>query len=234
MKKTILIILLGCVVFSLYAGSSAEIIQNSEKAKQSYAFGMAIALDLSQTGIDFDYNAFIRGFRDFLENNGTPMSIDEAYEIVDTAIYEAMAAQADLNLQYEKTFLLENGARPGIFTTSSGLQYEILHEGAGEQPSEDDIVVVHYTGYLLDGTVFDSSYDYGEPAEFPLQVVIPGWKEGLMLMREGGASRLFIPSALAYGSRGASGVIPPNAMIIFEVELLQIIRDYYPNPQFGF
>jgi FKBP-type peptidyl-prolyl cis-trans isomerase FkpA len=119
--------------------------------------------------------------------------------------------------------MAENSIKPGIKTTISGLQYEVLTEGTGAQPLPSDFVRVHYRGALLDGSVFDSSYDRGEPVEFPLDGVIAGWSEGLLLMKEGGKSRLYIPSRLAYGAQGAGGAIPPNATLIFEVELLEII-----------
>jgi len=117
-------------------------------------------------------------------------------------------------------FLVENGKKAGIITTSSGLQYEVINEGNGAKPAADDIVKVHYEGKLIDGTVFDSSYER-EPIEFPLNQVIPGWTEGVQLMSVGSKYRLFIPPELGYGAGGA-GPIPPNSVLIFEVELLDI------------
>jgi FKBP-type peptidyl-prolyl cis-trans isomerase len=128
--------------------------------------------------------------------------------------------------------MAENSVKPGVKTTLSGLQYEVLTEGTGAQPELSDFVRVHYRGALLDGVVFDSSYDRDEPVEFPLDGVIPGWSEGLMLMKEGGKSRLYIPARLAYGAQGAGGTIPPNATLIFEVELLEIIPE--PDDYFYF
>lgn len=120
-----------------------------------------------------------------------------------------------------ETFLAENAKKPGIVTTASGLQYQVLTEGTGASPSSTDNVTVHYKGTTLDGKEFDSSYSRGAPATFPLNRVIAGWTEGLQLMKEGGKTRLFIPSNLAYGERGAGRDIGPNAALIFEVELIK-------------
>jgi FKBP-type peptidyl-prolyl cis-trans isomerase len=130
--------------------------------------------------------------------------------------------QADKNTQEGVKFLEENGKKPGITTTASGLQMEVIEEGKGEQPGPTDKVTVHYRGTLLDGKVFDSSYDRGETATFPLNRVIRGWTEGLQLMKAGGKYRLFIPSDLAYGMHGAGRMIGPNATLIFEIELISI------------
>lgn len=131
----------------------------------------------------------------------------------------APAAMADLNT----TYLEQNRARDGVEVTRSGLQYRVLREGTGRQPASTDVVRVHYRGRLVDGTVFDSSYKRGQPAEFRLDGVIPGWTEGVQLMREGAKYEFVIPAQLAYGTKGAGDVIPPGATLIFEVELLEVI-----------
>ena len=120
-----------------------------------------------------------------------------------------------------EAFLAENAKKPGVVTTASGLQYQVITEGTGASPSATDNVTVHYQGTTIDGKEFDSSYKRGEPATFPLNRVIPGWTEGLQLMKEGGKSRLFIPSNLAYGERGAGRDIGPNSTLIFDVELIK-------------
>ncbi|MCM1520576.1 MAG: FKBP-type peptidyl-prolyl cis-trans isomerase [Lachnoclostridium sp.] len=138
---------------------------------------------------------------------------------------EAAAAEmAAINEKSGKEFLENNGQRTEVFTTPSGLQYEVLTQGEGPKPAASDRVEVHYTGKLIDGTVFDSSVDRGVPATFGVTQVIPGWVEALQLMNEGSKWRLFIPSNLAYGPQGAGGVIGPNATLIFDVELLKVIK----------
>lgn len=121
-----------------------------------------------------------------------------------------------------ETFLKENATKEGVKTTASGLQYKIIQEGDGKQPAATDTVLVHYKGTLIDGKEFDSSYKRNEPISFPLNGVIPGWTEGLQLVKTGGKIQLFIPAALAYGSRGAGGVIGPNETLIFDIELLEV------------
>ncbi len=122
----------------------------------------------------------------------------------------------------DMAFLKKNKGKPGVITTASGLQYEVLTQGQGPKPARTDTVAVHYEGKLLDGTTFDSSYQRGQPAVFPLDQVIPGWTEGVQLMNTGSKYRFTIPPALGYGAKGAGGVIPPNAVLIFDVELLGV------------
>ena len=126
------------------------------------------------------------------------------------------------NKREGETFLAENSKKEGVVTTPSGLQYRVITEGTGKQPSANSTVTVHYRGKLLDGTEFDSSYKRGEPATFPLSGVIAGWTEALQLMKVGSKYELFVPANLAYGERGSRGAIPPNATLIFEVELLAV------------
>ncbi|MGD0959318.1 MAG: FKBP-type peptidyl-prolyl cis-trans isomerase [Methylomonas sp.] len=137
-------------------------------------------------------------------------------------ISPAHAGAPEENKAAGEAFLLENGKKPGVVTTASGLQYQIINEGAGKQPAATSNVTVNYQGTTIEGKEFDSSYKRGAPATFPLNRVIPGWTEGLQLMKEGGKSRLFIPSNLAYGERGAGRDIGPNAALIFDVELIKV------------
>ncbi len=126
------------------------------------------------------------------------------------------------NLAKGQAFLKQNATQPGVKTTPSGLQYKVITEGTGKAPAATDTVLVHYRGTTIDGQEFDSSYKRNEPISFPLNGVIPGWTEGVQLMKEGGKIQLFIPSDLAYGSRGAGGVIPPDSTLIFDIELLKV------------
>ncbi|MCE9588072.1 MAG: FKBP-type peptidyl-prolyl cis-trans isomerase [Verrucomicrobia bacterium] len=132
------------------------------------------------------------------------------------------SSSSSSNLAKGQAFLKENATKPGVHTTPSGLQYKVITEGHGKSPKATDTVLVHYRGTTIDGTEFDSSYKRNEPISFPLNGVIPGWTEGVQLMKEGGKLQLFIPSNLAYGSRGAGGVIPPDATLIFDIELLKV------------
>lgn len=228
MKHSIAAALLALALGSLlYAeGKKDEATEATLDGDTSYAFGMVIGSDLQQTGLIFNYNAFTQGLREVLEKKHTKITMDEAMLQVQKTFLAVMAKQAEENRAKEQQFLEENGKKPGVITTDSGLQYEVLTEGTGEKPTTNDMVRVNYEGTLIDGTVFDSTYTQGEPAEFPLYGVIPGWTEGLQLMSEGSSYRFYIPSKLAYGEKGAGGsVIPPYSALIFKVELLSIIKD---------
>jgi FKBP-type peptidyl-prolyl cis-trans isomerase len=154
--------------------------------------------------------------------NLKPLAVALAVALTTTLSTTIMAQDSSSNLAKGQAFLKENASKPGVKTTSSGLQYLVLEEGKGKSPKATDTVLVHYKGNLLDGTEFDSSYKRNEPISFPLNGVIPGWTEGVQLMKEGGKIRLFIPSNLAYGSRGAGGVIPPDSTLVFDIELLKV------------
>ena len=200
----------------------------------SYAFGMYIASFIAgQMGLQdarFDYSAFMEGFKAYLEATETRLSTEQAMEKINAAFSqlqakndEKMQVEGEKNQMEGKTYLEENGKRSGVVTTSSGLQYEVITQGTGAKPAATDMVRVNYEGTLIDGTVFDSSYQSGNPIEFNLNMVIPGWTEGVQLMNEGSTYRFVIPSDLAYGPGGA-GPIPPNSTLIFKVELLAIVK----------
>jgi FKBP-type peptidyl-prolyl cis-trans isomerase len=182
----------------------------------SYALGMDFGSNIKESlemnGIYPNLDELMKGFKDSLTGN-TRFDGDAALDKIETAFYE-------IAQQRENTFLAENSRKPGVKITPSGLQYEIIKQTEGPKPSVNDTVIVHYEGRLIDGSVFDSSYD-GEPAEFPVGVVIPGWTEGLQLMSIGSIFIFYIPSELGYGQRGW-GPIPPYAALIFTVELLDI------------
>jgi FKBP-type peptidyl-prolyl cis-trans isomerase len=184
----------------------------------SYAFGMAFAAEFRDTGITFDYDNLIAGFKAYLQGEETRLTEEEAMEKVQSA-YTAVLRRPEI------TFLLENAKRAGVITTASGLQYEVITEGSGDKPLASDTVQVNYEGTLIDGSVFDSSYERGEPVEFPLNSVISGWTEGLQLMNVGASYRFYLPSDLAYGESGAGSSIPPYSALIFKVDLLSIVEE---------
>ncbi|MCL2265030.1 MAG: FKBP-type peptidyl-prolyl cis-trans isomerase [Treponema sp.] len=225
MKKNFICICLLLAVTALYAkGIQDEYNAAEERARISYAFGMIMGTNLESMPIEFDYNAFTEGLKAMLEGGGsgkTLFSEQEAYEIVETALQEAMEKLTDTNRQLEAEFLNNNSLRSGVMITASGLQFEIIKDAQGEKPAIDSVVRVHYNGTFIDGSLFDASYEE-EGSYIPLEMVIQGWTEGLMLMSVGSKYRLYIPSNLAYGSEGIQGVIPPYSTLIFDVELLEI------------
>jgi len=200
--------------------------------KLSYALGMSMGHNFKGTGIKTLKSAdFAAGVASVYDGVKPEMTFDEAKRIVNEyfakleAEMQAEAAkQGEVNRKNGEAFLTENAKREGIKVTESGLQYEVLESGKGDSPKASDNVEVHYTGKLIDGTVFDSSVERGVPASFGVTQVIPGWVEALQLMHEGDKWRLYIPSDLAYGPNGAGGVIGPNMTLIFDVELLRVIK----------
>lgn len=198
----------------------------SLEERVSYSYGLMIAKQLTERGIDLDFDQFATAFKTVLEEGEPLLSDDEVSDTLDTyskILAEKSATGVDREtLDAGKKFLEENLKKDGIKRTASGLQYEVIKEGDGAQPAAVDVVEVHYHGTLLDGTVFDSSVDRGETTSFPLNRVIPGWTEGLQLMKEGGKYRFFIPYDLAYGERGAGADIKPYSTLIFEVELFKV------------
>jgi len=223
-KKSAAILFLVFAAITVHAKAIQEDINlENEKARISYAFGMTVGGDLKEAGLEMDYAAFTEGLKNAMEGTSL-LDEDEALEIVQTAFENAMAKQAmELRVKEEK-FLAENALNEAVITNPSGLQYMVLVKGDGPNPAPDDIVRVHYEGTLIDGTVFDSSYYSETGEEIPLNMVIPGWAEGLQLMNVGSKYRIYIPSKMAYGERGAGQVIPPYSTLIFTIELLEIIK----------
>lgn len=205
--------------------SAADTGLEDDVAKANYSLGFTMAENLIGNFADsIDEDAFIRGVRDRFADRERAVSMEEARASLNALAEkqaEALAGRAVENLAAGSAFLAENGAREGVVTLPSGLQYEILTAAEGLQPEASDTVTTHYHGTLIDGTVFDSSYERGEPASFPLNGVIPGWTEGLQLMAVGAKWRLYIPPGLAYGEQDR-GPIPGNSTLIFDVELLDI------------
>ena len=202
----------------------------TELEKLSYALGMSMGNNFKSSGIEeLNIKEFADGVSAVFEGAQPKMSYDEAKNVIrdffmalEQKQNEAAAKMGEVNKAAGEAFLAENAKRAEVKTTESGLQYEVLAEGNGDKPVASDTVVVHYTGTLIDGTVFDSSVERGTPATFGVTQVIPGWVEALQLMQVGAKWRLYIPSDLAYGPRGAGGAIGPNSTLIFDVELLQI------------
>jgi len=224
MKKFLGVAAIAILLFSCQAKKpdAAQAAAAPSAADASYALGVLIGNSLKSTAVTIDYNSFMKGMKDVASTKGPKVTLEQANETAQNAIAAASEVKAKADLAAEVKYLEENGKKAGVTTTASGLQYEVLTKGTGAIPTATDTVKVDYVGKLLDGTTFDSSKDRGEPAIIPLNQVIPGWTEGLQLMNVGSTYRLTIPSALAYGPQGASGVIPPNATIVFEVTLLSI------------
>jgi len=228
MKRVNLILLL--VIF----GASATLNAQLKTEADSVAYGVAyqqIESWKQQLPPDlFSFEAFLLGVTDAVKGVASKMApdqIDRLRQALDSKLQERQQAEmskmSDVNKAEGKKFLDQNGKRPGVKTTASGLQYEIVVEGSGPSPMATDKVTVHYKGTLLDGTLFDSSYDRGEPATFGLNQVIPGWTEGLQFVKVGGKAKLWIPSDIAYGDNPRpGGPIQPGHTLVFEVELIKI------------
>jgi len=202
---------------------------STEQQKLSYAVGSDIGKNLQNTGVEIDGEMLVRGLMDALNKEEIALSNEEVASLMQQFQKTVMEAQqkkkeADIGIHKKEgiAFLEKNKKAKGVQTTASGLQYKVIKEGKGESPLATSTVKVHYEGRLLNGTIFDSSYQRGEPTEFPLNRVIPGWTEGVQLMKPGAKYTFFIPSDLAYGDRGAGASIPPGATLIFDVELLSV------------
>lgn len=234
MKKTIsavalCLLLVSCKEKAAQAPAStdptaapAAVAAPASKADVSYAFGVALGQSLKATGVEFDLKQIAAGIKDVVVSDKPKITTEEAQMRIQTAIMGALQKVAEENLVKEKAFFAENGKKPGVVTTASGLQYEVIKEGTGPRPVETDTVKVDYVGTLIDGTMFDSSIEAGEPAVFPVGMVIPGWIEALQLMNVGSKYKVYIPSMLAYGEQGSQGGIDPNTPLIFEIDLLSI------------
>ena len=199
--------------------------------KVSYALGLGIGQQLAQMGAkDLNIDDFAAAIKDVIAGNELKVSHRDAQTIVqdyfrkqEEKMNAERASQGKVHKEAGEKYLAENAKKEGVITLPSGLQYQVLKEGNGTKPTAKDTVMCHYEGFLIDGTVFDSSIQRGEPATFPLQQVIAGWTEGLQLMQEGAKYRFFIPYRLAYGEGGAGASIPPFAALIFDVELIQVV-----------
>lgn len=227
--KLRLAVVLCCIIFASPVAAKDAPELKSEKEKASYAIGLDMGNSLKKNEIDVNPDVLFRGIKDAL-TGGKPAMTDQ--EIKDTIMalqkdiqtkqQARMKAAGEKNKKEGEAFLAENKKKDGVITMQSGLQYKILKKGSGKSPKATDSVTVNYSGTLIGGTEFDSSYKRGQPATFPVNGVIAGWTEALQLMKEGDKWQLFIPSNLAYGERGTGGPIGPNATLIFEVELVSV------------
>ncbi len=200
-----------------------DIVLNDTTAKACYGLGVLVATNLkSQGGDSLDVEALTFAMKDVLQNKTPKLTPEEALPLVQSYMTAAMEKKSAKVKAASAAFLNTNKTKEGVKTTASGLQYKVINTGKGKQPKAEDNVTVHYVGKLTDGTVFDSSVARGEPATFGVGQVIPGWTEALQLMKEGDKWEVFIPSELGYGERGAGAQIPPNATLIFEVELIKV------------
>jgi FKBP-type peptidyl-prolyl cis-trans isomerase len=234
MKNSIIYVFVVALIVaatSCQQGGPASVKLETSADSVSYAIGVLVGannkqqLETAPGSSEMNIEAMAAAFR--LASLGEEVEIaeEDANAIVQNFFRQAADREAQANLEEGNKFLEENKAREGVTTTESGLQYEVLTEGTGEKPTATDKVRVHYHGTLIDGTVFDSSVDRGEPAVFGVNQVIPGWTEALQLMPVGSKWKVFIPSNLAYGPRGAGADIGPNAALVFEVELLEIVKE---------
>lgn len=241
--RTIVVLLLGIILmFSLSAVAQEETKEpqkfelKTEKEKVSYALGYQIANSMKMDDLDLDLQVFARAFEDVLKGGKSAMTDEEIRQTM-TDFQQKMVAkrreaqkkEGEENLAAAKKFLEENKQKEGVKELPSGLQYIILKEGTGKSPKATDTVKVNYRGTLINGEEFDSSERHGGPAELALNRVIPGWTEAVQLMKEGAKWQLFVPPDLAYGERSMGPMIPPNSLLIFEIELIEVMGDQSPK-----
>lgn len=218
------ILLLGVIAAGLSTSVFAQELE-TQKDKFSYTIGYQMGLSLQRPGMDINQEVLLQALRDSLNGVDPKLSrgeMDNAIAAQRKMLDDKRKEAAAGNLARGQEFLEQNKKRDGVMVTDSGLQYEVLEEGDGAQPTEKDTVVVHYEGSTIDGKVFDSSYERDTPATLPLNGVIKGWKEGLQLMHVGAKYKFYIPASLGYGEQGAPGRIGPNETLIFKVELLEV------------
>ncbi len=224
------IVAMGTALTSCGGGSIPSEKLNKAVDSASYALGVSTGASYKENlknlpGEEIDVDNVIAGFVQAIKGDSLKMTPEAAQRYLNNYFMEAQTREANENKEAGEKFLAENKTKDGVFTTESGLQYQVITEGTGAKPTATDRVKVHYTGTLLDGTKFDSSLDRGEPTVFGVNQVIKGWTEGLQLMPVGSKYIFWIPSELAYGRQGAGRDIKPNSVLKFEVELLEIVKD---------
>ena len=223
MKNKLFILAIAVTFVACNQTSYKNVELNTQIDSVSYSLGISVANNLKSSGFEsIETQAVASAFSDVFEGNEVKINEEDANILIQEYFVELSQKKSQEAISAGQAFLDENAKKEGVTTTASGLQYEVLTNGTGATPVETDQVTVHYHGTLVDGTVFDSSVERGQPATFPVNGVIPGWVEALQLMNVGSKYKLYIPSDLAYGERGAGGSIGPNETLIFEVELLSI------------
>ena len=221
--KTLLILPVLLASASLLNASELK----TDKDKLSYIFGVQVGQGLRAEGVELEMDAFTSGIQDMLAGNEPQIGQATAEKLVSAYQEKKQLEIAEISAKKQNessTFLANNAKNDGFVVTASGLQYKIVEKGEGKSPTSEDKVIAHYTGKLLDGTVFDSSHDRGEPATFPVSDVIKGWQEALPMMKEGGKWQIVVPANLAYGDRGVGNLIGPNETLIFDIELVSISK----------
>lgn len=225
MKATKILLLSGtAIAVAASTGCNRGASLKTDQEKASYAVGLQIGRSLKQQNAEVTVPSLVAGLNDGLKGGEAklkPEELQQAMQKMQESIVKKAQEQAEKNLKDGDDWLAKNKSKAGVKTTESGLQYEVVKEGTGKSPSDNDIVKVHYTGTLINNEKFDSSRDRGEPVEFPVRGVIPGWTEALKLMKEGSQFKLAIPAKLAYGPQGRPG-IPPNSPLLFDVELIEV------------
>lgn len=226
MKK--LLVVGVCAAVALTACDKKKLDTDTKKA--SYAIGQQIGTNLKQQNIEFDADVLAMSLKDAVKGDSklTKEEIQQALMKLQEMAMKKQTEQGEVNKKAGADFLEKNKSVEGVKVTASGMQYLVLKEGTGATPKKEDVVKCHYTGTLTNGEKFDSSVDRGQPAEFPVGGVIPGWTEALQMMKVGGKMKLFIPPELAYGASGRPG-IPANSVLVFEVELLDIVKNDAPK-----
>ena len=227
--KRLLLPLVFLLLAPSYLFADENTALETQKQKESYSIGYQVGLSIKNDGVEINFDKLVQGLQDAVNEQEPLLSNEEMRSLIverreklkNDQMQKLLEIRAQ-NAEEAVTFLEENGEKEGVKTTESGLQYQIIKEGEENSPKPDDMITVHYRGTFIDGTEFDSSYSRGEPQLLQADNVIPGWREAMQMMKVGSKWKIFVPPALAYGRGGAGQMIPPNKLLIFEIELLSI------------
>ena len=227
--KRLLLPLVFLLLAPSYLFADENTALETQKQKESYSIGYQVGLSIKNDGVEINFDKLVQGLQDAVNEQEPLLSNEEMRSLIverreklkNDQMQKLLEIRAQ-NAEEAVTFLEENGKKEGVKTTESGLQYQIIKEGEENSPKPDDMITVHYRGTFIDGTEFDSSYSRGEPQLLQADNVIPGWREAMQMMKVGSKWKIFVPPALAYGRGGAGQMIPPNKLLIFEIELLSI------------